>query len=258
MRLGNLRMSCASATRTRYNGTRRPCTAGSLVSVVAVGTATETTTVLRTKLRYRGNDRVVIGRGVLVSRTTIHRDHAGSALCGAFSAHRTELFPFRGCKVAVGVGDVNIINVCACTFIGSAKPATAAPSGATTLFLDSTTTSTAATTVNVGPGCAVIATLPTSSLAVGICVLLLSVLARDVCGHELAGSVEVLLHAVEYGCYDSFNTCVSCIHAAEQGFHPLQFGITCMSVLFKCSELFFELCDILFQRKDLFVFVIKP
>jgi hypothetical protein len=51
--------------------------------------------------------------------------------------------------------------------------------------------------VNVGPGPVDIATLPTSSLSVGICVLRLRVLARDACGHDLTGSVKVVLHAVE-------------------------------------------------------------
>jgi hypothetical protein len=72
VRLKNLRTSCASATCTRCYGMRRLCTAGLLVSVVAIGTAAEATTVLRATLRYPGNDRVVIGRGVIVSRTTIH------------------------------------------------------------------------------------------------------------------------------------------------------------------------------------------
>ncbi len=141
MRLGNLRTSCASATRTRYDGMFHPYTAGSLESVVAIGTAAKTTTVLRATFCYLRNDRVVIGRGhVIVSRITILRDHTGSALCRAvgggatgipFSAttaatfahlqynasHCTELFPFRGCKVAVGVGDNNIIYVCECTSI---------------------------------------------------------------------------------------------------------------------------------------------
>ena len=73
---GNLRALCASATRTRYDGMCHPSTAGLLVSVVAIGTATETMTVLRATFCYLGNDRVVAGRDVLVSRTTIHRDHA--------------------------------------------------------------------------------------------------------------------------------------------------------------------------------------
>ena len=94
---------------------------------------------------YLGNDRVVVGRGVLVNRITVHRNNAGSVLCGAFGersnvipsaaaaaatfahlqyyiAHCAELFPFRGCKVAVGVGDVDVISICACTTIGSATP----------------------------------------------------------------------------------------------------------------------------------------
>jgi hypothetical protein len=119
MGLGNLRAACDRATRTRYDGMCHPSTAGSLVSVGAIGTATESTTVLQATVCYLGNDRVVVGRGALVKRTTIRRDHAGSALCGAVgeqsivipsaatmavtfahlqynTAHCTEFFPFRG------------------------------------------------------------------------------------------------------------------------------------------------------------------
>jgi hypothetical protein len=44
------------------------------------------------------------------------------------ASHLTKkLFLFCGCKVAVGVGDVNVMNICACTPIGSAATAMAAP-----------------------------------------------------------------------------------------------------------------------------------
>ncbi len=46
MRLGNLRTSCASATGSRYDGMCHLCIAGLLVSVSAIGTATDATTVL--------------------------------------------------------------------------------------------------------------------------------------------------------------------------------------------------------------------
>ena len=205
---------------------RHPSTASLLVSVVAIGTATETTTVLRATFCFLGNNRVVVCRGALVNRASIHRDHADSAMCGAVgersiaipsaattvatfahlqydTAHCTELFPFRG-KGAVGVGDVDVINVCACTSsIGSSTP------GGATTPLACATTSTATTTVNVGCGPADIATLPTSRLEIGICVLCIRMHARDVCGHELTGSVKVVLHAVEYSCFGSFDTCAS-------------------------------------------------
>jgi hypothetical protein len=56
MRVRDLRAPCARATRTRNDGVGRPSTAGGFVSVVAIGTATETTTVLRTTFCYLGND----------------------------------------------------------------------------------------------------------------------------------------------------------------------------------------------------------
>jgi hypothetical protein len=101
------------------------------------------------------------------------------------ASHPTQLFPFRGCKVAVRVSDVNVINVCACTPIGSATLATGAPGGETTSLT---------ATVYIGPSRAHIVTLPTSSMAVGLRKLCLRALARDVCGHERASSVKVVLH----------------------------------------------------------------
>jgi hypothetical protein len=56
IRVRDLGTSCARATRTRNDGICRPSTAGAFVSVVAIGTATETTTVLRTTFCYLRND----------------------------------------------------------------------------------------------------------------------------------------------------------------------------------------------------------
>ena len=69
------------------------------------------------------------------------------------------------------------------------------------------------------------------------------------------GPVERPLRLPEQPPVGRHNTCLSCIHAADL----LRFGITCMSVLFKYSELFFEFVTyFLNARKDLFVFVMKP
>jgi hypothetical protein len=46
MRLGDLTTSCASARCTRYDGMCRLCTAGPLVSVVAIGTASKAATTV--------------------------------------------------------------------------------------------------------------------------------------------------------------------------------------------------------------------
>ena len=63
MGLRNLRVACARATRTRCDGMCHPSTAGSLVSVVAIGTATESTTVLCAT--FRSEERRVLERRAL-------------------------------------------------------------------------------------------------------------------------------------------------------------------------------------------------
>ena len=140
--------------------------------------------------------------------------------------------------------------------IGLAATTTAAPADSNTL-LARATASTTTTTVYLGPCRTDIATLPTSSLAIGICVLCLRVLAQDICGHELGSSVKVVLHTVQYGCFSSFDTRVRRIHASEQGFNLLRFGITRMLVLFEYTELFLESRDVRFEGKNLFVFIMK-
>ena len=95
-------------------------------------------------------------------------------------------------------------------------------------------------------------------MQVGICVLWLRVLSRDICGHERARSVKVVLHAVEYGCFSILNTRVRRIHDMEQNFNLLQFGLTCMLVLFEYTELLLKSCDVLFELTVLFVFIMKP
>jgi hypothetical protein len=249
MGLGNLRMACARATRTSYDDMCHPSTAGLLVSLVAVGNSTETTTVLRATFCYLGNDRVVVGRGALVNRTTIYRHNAGSALCGAalsrvcnMTAQTVPSFSYFAAVKLPWAGSVtSTLLMCA-----RVRPLVLPRPVERPLLWPEQPLRWPERPPRPRPPRSMSDAVP---LILRHCLPAAWRLAYACC----ASACLLKMYADINFCFGIFNTFASCIHAAEHGFYLSRYGITYMSVLSKYSELFPEFCYVFLERKDLFV-----